>query len=126
VLHNDIPTVAMDPPFSQHFVSDVGAFYISQGVVLVLAALVMELWLVRAALAGYATFAILHLVFHASHLSGMPPHDSIVLVIALALDAVIPLALLTVAGRPARHGPQTGVEYGPSGRPRRSHGQTVE
>ena len=110
-FYNDIPTVAMDPPFSQHFVSDVGAFYISQGVVLVLAAIVVELWLVRAALAGYATFAILHLVFHASHLAGMPPHDAIVLVIALVLDVVIPLALLILAGRPARHGPPTGVEY---------------
>jgi hypothetical protein len=90
----------MDPPFSQHFVSDVGAFYVSQGVVLVLAAIAMELWLVRAALAGYVTFAILHLVFHVTHLAGMPPHDAIVLVAALALDAAIPLTLLIMAGLP--------------------------
>lgn len=99
-FYNDVPTVAMDPPFSQHFVSDVGAFYISQGLVLVLAAIVMELWLVRAALAGYVTFAILHLAFHASHLSGMPPHDAILLVTALALDAAIPLTLLIMTGSP--------------------------
>lgn len=99
-FYNDVPTVALDPPFSQHFVSDVGAFYISQGLVLVLAAIVMELWLVRAALAGYVTFAILHLAFHASHLSGMPPHDAILLVTALALDAAIPLTLLIMTGSP--------------------------
>jgi hypothetical protein len=97
-FYNDVPTVSLDPPFSQHFVSDVGAFYLSQGVVLVLAAIVMEVWLVRAALAGYVTFAILHLVFHVTHLAGMPPHDAIVLVIALALDAAIPLTLLIMAG----------------------------
>jgi hypothetical protein len=99
-FYNDVPTVAMDPPFSQHFLSDVGAFYVSQGVVLVVAAIVMEHVLVRAALAGYVTFAILHMVFHVTHLAGMPPHDAILLVIALALDAAIPVALLIIAGSP--------------------------
>jgi hypothetical protein len=125
-FYNDVPTVSMDPPFSQHFVSDVGAFYVSQGVVLILAAIVMEVWLARAALAGYATFAVLHLVFHATHLAGMPPHDAIVLVIALALDAAIPLALLIMTGSRAGASARTEVEYGSSGSPRRSHGQTVE
>lgn len=109
-FYNDVPTVAMDPPFSQHFVSDVGAFFVSQGVVLAAAAIAMERRLARAALAGYATFAILHLLFHVTHLAGMPPHDAIVLVIVLVLDAAVPLALLIVAGRPAR---RPGPAYGP-------------
>jgi hypothetical protein len=97
-FYNDVPTVAMNPPFSQHFVSDVGAFYLSQAVVLALAAIAMEPRLVRAALAGYLTFALLHLVFHVTHLAGMPPHDAIGLTIALVLDAAIPAALLIIAG----------------------------
>jgi hypothetical protein len=128
-FYNDIPTVAMNPPFSQHFVSDVGAFYISQGVVLVLAAVAMERRLVRAALAGYVTFAVLHLVFHTTHLAGMPAHDSILLTTALVLDATIPAALLIVAesggreSRPGRGGVRTIASPEARGG---SHGQTVE
>jgi hypothetical protein len=96
-FYHDVPTVALDPPFSQHFVSDVGAFYVSQGVVLALAALAMERRLVRAALAGYVTFAVLHLAFHVTHLAGMPPHDAVGLTTALVLDAAIPAALLIIA-----------------------------
>jgi hypothetical protein len=127
-FYADVPTVALDPPFSQHFVSDVGAFYVSQGVVLALAAVAMERRLVRAALAGYVTFAVLHLAFHAAHLAGMPPHDAILLTIALVLDAAVPAALLIVAGsggRAARPG-RCRVRAITSPRvPGGSHGQTV-
>jgi len=97
-FYRNVPTVALDPPFSQHFVSDVGAFYLAQAVVLGLAAIAMEPRLVRAALAGYVTFALLHLVFHVTHLAGKPPHDTVALTTALVLDAAIPAALLIIAG----------------------------
>src|SRR5260370_12009456 len=101
-FYNDVPTGARRPPFSQHFVSDVGAFYLSQAVVLGLAAIAMEPRLVRAALAGYVTFAVLHLVFHVTHLAGKPPADAIGLTIALVLNAAIPAALLIIAWSPRR------------------------
>jgi hypothetical protein len=84
-FYNNVPTVAMDPPFSQHFVTDVGAFFVAQGVVMVAAAIIMEYRLVCVALAGYLTFAIL------------PTRDAIGLVIALALDVAFPVVLLIVA-----------------------------
>jgi hypothetical protein len=96
-FYNNVPTVAMDPPFSQHFVTDVGAFFVAQGVVMVAAAIIMEYRLVCVALAGYLTFAILHIVFHGTHLQGMPTRDAIGLVIALALDVAFPVVLLIVA-----------------------------
>ncbi len=83
-------------------VSDVGAFYLSQAVVLGLAAIAMEPWLVRAALAGYVTFAVLHLVFHVTHLAGKLPDNAIGLTIALVLDAALPAALLIIAWSPRR------------------------
>jgi hypothetical protein len=101
-FYDDVPTVALDPPFSQHFVSDVGAFYLSQAVVLAAAAIVMERRLVRAALGSYLTFALLHLVFHVSHLAGMPASDAVGLTTALILDAAIPAAFLIVACSPQR------------------------
>jgi hypothetical protein len=51
---------------------------------------------------GYLTFAVLHLVFHASHLARMPAHDATGLVIALALDVAFPALILVTAGRAKR------------------------
>jgi len=89
----------MDPPFSQHFVSDVGAFFVSQGVVMAAVAIFIEYRIVRTALAGYLKFAVLHLVFHTTHLEGMPTPDAIALTTALALAVVLPVVLLVVAKR---------------------------
>ena len=55
-----------------------------------------------AALAGYLTFAVLQLVFHASHLAGMPAHDATGLVAALALDVAFPALLLVIVGTAKR------------------------
>jgi hypothetical protein len=41
-------------------------------------------------------------VFHASHLAGMPAHDAIGLVIALALDVAFPALILVTAGMAKR------------------------
>ena len=50
----------------------------------------------------YLTFAVLHLVLHASHLAGMPARDAIGLVTALALDVAFPALVLLTAGRAKR------------------------
>jgi hypothetical protein len=96
-FYNGVPTVAMMPPFNQHFVTDAGAFFVAQGVLMVAAAIIMEYRLVMVALTSYLTFAVLHMVFHTTHLQGMPAGDAIGLVIGLAFDVLIPVALLTVA-----------------------------
>jgi hypothetical protein len=99
-FYSDVPTVAADPPFSEHLMTDVGAFFLAQAVVMTAAAIVMDYRLVRAALAGYITFGVLHLAFHARHLAGIPRADTIALVILLALEVVIPVLLL-IAARPS-------------------------
>lgn len=93
-FYDDVPTVSADPPFNQHLMSDVGAFFLALGVVLVAAAIVMEHRLIRAALASFLTFAVLHLVFHATHLSGMSRAGATGLVIALAVEAALAAVLL--------------------------------
>jgi hypothetical protein len=100
-FYSDVPTVAADPPFSEHLMTDVGAFFVAQAVVMAAAAIVMDHRLVRAALAGYLTFGGLHLAFHARHLAGMPRSDAVALVILLSLEVVLP-ALLLIAARPPR------------------------
>jgi hypothetical protein len=101
-FYTGIPTVDMDPPYSQHLMTDVGAMFVAQGVVLVVAAIVMDTLVTRAALAGYLTFAVLHLVFHVRHLAGMPAHDAIGLVVALAVDVAFPALILVTAGTARR------------------------
>jgi hypothetical protein len=103
-FYNDVPTVSADPPFSQHLLTDIGAFFLAQGVVMAAAAIIMERWLVRVALVGYLTFAVLHLVFHATHLAGMSAGSATALVTGLSADVALP-AVLLIAGRwprPAR------------------------
>lgn len=99
-FYNDVPTVSADPPFNQHLMTDAGAFFLAQGVMLGAAAIVMQHRLIQAALAGFLTFSVLHLAFHATHLGGMSPAGAAGLVIALVLEAALPVVLL-IAARPA-------------------------
>lgn len=114
-FYRDVPTVDLDPPFSQHLMSDVGAFYVSQAVVLIAAAVIMERRLVRVALAGCLTFTVLHLLFHVTHLTGKPAPDAAGLVVALALNAAVPAALFVVAGAasPRPHPERETLKYEP-------------
>lgn len=91
---DDVPTVSTLPPFNAHLVSDVGAFFISQGVVLAAAAVIMQRRLTAIALCGYLSFAVLHLIYHYRHLAGMADREATGLVVALALSIVVPAALL--------------------------------
>lgn len=93
------PTVAADPPFNEHLMTDVGGLGLALAVVLGAAALRMERGLVQAALAGYLVYSVSHLAFHATHLAGLPATDAALLLTGLALLPVFALALLLTATR---------------------------
>jgi hypothetical protein len=124
-FYHDIPTVAADPPFNEHLMTDIGGLSLALAVILGATALAMERNLTRAALAGYAVYAASHLAFHASHLDRIPPADAALLVSALALLLALALALLLLASggpsavsRPRRDAPDsTLVGRGSRGRP---------
>jgi hypothetical protein len=104
-FYDDYPFVAgwvdLLPPYNQHLVTDVGGLYLGFAVVLAWAAWTLSRELVRAVCAGWATMALLHFVFHATHLDRFSTADAIGELVALAALLALP-AVASAALRPRR------------------------
>jgi hypothetical protein len=98
-FYDDIPTVAADPPFNEHLLSDIGGLSLAMAVALGASAVLMERNLLRAALAGYIVYAVSHLLFHATHTGGLPATDAVALLTGLSLLPAFALGLLVLASR---------------------------
>lgn len=106
----DLPPVSMFPPYSEHLFRDFGGANLGMAVMLGAAAFVLERRLVAAALVAYLMYTVPHFVFHATHLEHFSTSDAIVQTTGLAIDVLLPLALLVLnakvasapRGRPAK------------------------
>jgi hypothetical protein len=104
-FYADIPTVAADPPYNEHLMTDVGGLGLALAAILGAGALLMERNLIRAALAGYLVYTLTHLVYHVTHLAGLPGGDPVLLTIGLALPPAVAAGLLLLTARaPGRPG----------------------
>ena len=101
-FYTDVPTVAADPPFNQHLLTDVGGLGLALALVLGAAAATMDRLLIRVALAAYLVYSISHLLFHVTHLTGLSAGGIALLVTSLTLLPVLALALLILAARDRR------------------------
>src|SRR5215472_14424418 len=114
------------PPFNEHLLSDIGGLSLAMAVVLGASAVLMERNLIRAALAGYTVYAVSHLLFHATHTSGLPATDAAALLTGLSLLPALALGLLALASQagspPGRISPPTpgGPASTPTDRDRRA------
>ncbi|MEA2466209.1 MAG: hypothetical protein QOJ57_335 [Thermoleophilaceae bacterium] len=86
--------------YDEHLVRDVGALYLGSLVLLGLAWAWLDRRLVQAALVSYAVAALPHLAYHATALDNFSTGDAVAEIAALALNVVLPLALLAVTRRP--------------------------
>ncbi|HEU4946439.1 MAG TPA: hypothetical protein VFT31_04745 [Kribbella sp.] len=96
-FYDDVPTVDLTPPYSEHLFRDFGGATLGIAVVLVAAAVWLERRLVIVSLVAYLAFSVPHLAFHAGHLQELPAGQAAVLLVLLALSVVLPLALIPVA-----------------------------
>ncbi|MGY1601858.1 hypothetical protein [Geodermatophilus sp. SYSU D00815] len=96
-FYDDVPTVDLTPPFSEHLMRDFGGATLGLAIVLTAAAVWLERRLVVTALLAYLAFAVPHLVFHVAHLHGATELEASVLVITLLGSVALPLALLAIA-----------------------------
>jgi hypothetical protein len=96
---DDFPTVALDPPYNEHLMSDVGGLTLSLAVVVAVAAVRLERGLVTAAFIGFTVFAVSHLVFHLLHFDGFTTREAMEVGWGLGVEAALPIALLFVARR---------------------------
>lgn len=99
-FYDDVPTVSADPPFNAHLMTDIGGLGLAMAVVMGAAAVLMDRTLTRVALAAYLVYSASHLLFHATHLTGMSPGGTAFLLTGLSLLPLIALALLILATRP--------------------------
>jgi hypothetical protein len=94
--------VELLPPYNEHLVRDVGAFYLGFAVLLLTAAVLMDARVTRITLVVWLVAAVPHFIFHLSNLDAYETSDAIGQSIALGLGVVIPLFLLPLVQR-ARH-----------------------
>ncbi|WP_211588528.1 hypothetical protein [Allorhizocola rhizosphaerae] len=82
------------PPYNEHLMSDVGAAFLTLGVLLLMAAWMAERRVTMVALTGLLVFSTLHLVYHARERGLMSGPDLGASLVTLALGVIIPLAML--------------------------------
>lgn len=79
------------PPYNEHLVTDVGGLYLGFALLFGWAARRLERTLALAACAAFLLAAVLHLIFHVSHLEGFGTVDGIAEIAALAALLAPPL-----------------------------------
>ena len=72
------------PAYSEHLVTDVGAFYLAFALLLAWAALRPSRELVVPVCSAFALFSALHLAWHAAHLEGLATFDAVAQTASLA------------------------------------------
>jgi len=98
-FYDDVPTVDLAPPFSEHLMRDFGGATLGLAIALTAAAVWLERHLVVVALLAYLAWSVPHLMFHVGHLEGATSLQATVLVVLLVGSVVLPLALLTLSRR---------------------------
>ena len=97
-FYDHAPTVSASGPYSEHLMSDTGGLNLAMAVILGCAAAWADRRLTRAALAGYLVYAVSHLVFHLTYLTGMTASSVAFLIAVQSLLPAIAVALLLTTG----------------------------
>lgn len=85
------------PPYNEHLMRDVGALTLAMVVPLGVAAVTLDVRLVRVTLAANLVFTVAHFVFHATHLQHFPTGDAVGQTVALGIGVLVPVALLATS-----------------------------
>lgn len=91
------------PPFNEHLMTDVGAAFLTLGVLLLVAAWLKDRKVTNVVLFGLLVFSTAHLIFHARHPGNLTGGDLVASLVSLALGVVAPAILLIVS---AARGPR--------------------
>jgi hypothetical protein len=88
--------VAVDGPYNEHLVRDVGALYLGLAVVLVWAIVTLRPSLVRAAAWAALVSAVPHFVYHARHLDPLSQSNKVAEMVSLGLGVALPIIVLLI------------------------------
>jgi nucleoside-diphosphate-sugar epimerase len=88
--------VAMEPPYNEHLIRDVGAFYLALTVVTFVALAIRSVLAARLVALGWFVFSVAHGYYHLNHLSGIDSVDAVGIVLGTAGPAVLAFVLLVI------------------------------
>jgi nucleoside-diphosphate-sugar epimerase len=101
-FYDDFPLgrgwIAMDGPYNEHLVRDVGALNLALVVVTLGALLVATRAIARTAAIAWLVYSVPHFVYHLRHLTmTMPGADKVGIVVSLAVTVIAPVVVLLTA-----------------------------
>lgn len=94
--------VAVDGPFNEHLVRDVGALYLALAAASLVAAATRSVAASQAVGAAWVVFSVPHLVYHAGHLAGFGLLDQVGQLVSLSSTIVLGVPLLLPGRRTAQ------------------------
>jgi hypothetical protein len=102
-FYDDFPLPGRDwvstlGPYNEHLVRDVGALNLALGVLLALAAVLLERRIVQVSLFAYLVYAVPPFVFHLTTGHAFSLGDNVANMITLRVAVLLPLALLALVG----------------------------
>jgi hypothetical protein len=89
--------VDMLPPFNQHLISDVGGFYLAFALLFGWAAITLRRPLIVPLCIAWAIAALVHFVYHVTHLDGWDAVDAIAQTVSLGIVLALPLIAAAAA-----------------------------
>ena len=87
------------PAYSEHLVTDVGAFYLAFALLFAWTAVRPSRELVVPVCTAFALFSAIHLAWHAAHLGGFPATDAVLQTASLAAVLVASAGAAVLAAR---------------------------
>ncbi len=100
--------VAVDGPYNEHLIRDVGALYLALVAAGLVAAWVRDphasLVCGRAVGAAWIVFSLPHLLYHSTHLHGFSAGEAVLVILALLVNIVLAIPLL-IGDRSTRTAP---------------------
>jgi len=99
------PWVAVDGPYNEHLVRDVGALYLGLAVAGFYAAATGGVQAARVVAVAWIVFSIPHLAYHLGHLEGLDALNAGVEIVSLSSTIVLAVPLLLPDRRPKEASP---------------------
>jgi hypothetical protein len=89
------------PPYNEHLMTDVGATFTTLGVILAVAAVMMDRRVTNVVLIGLLVFSALHLSYHGRHHGALQGGELLASLLSLTAGVLAPIALLWLNRRRA-------------------------
>ena len=86
--------IAVDGPFNEHLIRDVGSLYLALAAASSYAALAAGVQASRAVGIAWIVFSVPHLLYHVQHFAGFAPFDVVAQVIALSSTIILGIPLV--------------------------------